>query len=110
MTHSSRALVVLFFSMALVLAGNASYGGSSEVAPLSGAIGSPCALTLSSATESPDREQQTLSKFLEDLAPEPRPAGEQAWPGCWQCYYGAPCCSCDQETAIISCDDYCGCW
>ena len=109
MIRSSRALVFFFLSMALVFASSASYGGSSDLTPLSGAVGSPCNLTLT-VTESPDLEQQTLSKFLENLAPEPHPAGYQDGLGCWKCHTFAGCCSCDEEFAIIPCDDYCGCW
>lgn len=110
MIRYSRALVFFFLSMALVFASSASYGGSSDPTPLSGAVGrSPCDLTLT-VTESPDLEQQTLSKFLENLAPEPHPAGYQDGRGCWKCHTFAGCCSCDEEFAIIPCDDYCGCW
>ncbi len=114
MIRSRSALVFLVLGAALVLASPATAGaGSEEPAALAVHVASPCAPSSSFLAENadPDQEQPpALSELLDDLVPAPRPMGFQAWPGCWQCWYGAPCCGCDQETAIISCDDYCGCW
>jgi hypothetical protein len=101
------ALVVLGF---ILSTGAVQAGSFPSMTSPSETIASPCGASILSPVSTPEGNEEALSKLLESLSQEPRPAGEQAWPGCWQCYSNAPCCSCDQETAIISCDDYCSCW
>jgi hypothetical protein len=107
MTRAGRVLVLLVLSTP-ALASHASYASSAELAPVSAVAATPCAL-LSPISEQPDQEPPTLAELLEDLPPAPRPMGFQAWPGCWKCYEGGPCCGCDQDMAFIPCDEYCGC-
>lgn len=106
MIPQKLAFVVLGFILSTVAA---QAGSLPMVAPPSEST-SPCSDSLpglvSAATEGEDQE---LSRFLESLSPAPKFTGYQAEPGCWICYQSSVCCGCDEERAIISCDDYCGC-